>query len=303
MKPKFNIFFWILSFIILYRLFTIDYNNGIVDVVYTIVFHIPLIVVFYLNMLLIDKLLNEEKHIVYVFSLMVLLVIGVILHYVVFDFICALLVPNFYMISMSVIEISQYIATYIIVSLLIRMSYDRFIIKNHKRTLEHDLKNNQLKQLKAQLNPHFLFNSLNNIYALTSIDVQKGRESIIKLSDSLRYMLYKTDAERVLVENEVEYLNNYIELEKLRLETIENINISLPDIIGDQTIAPLILLLFVENCFKHCDKSSPEIEIKISMDKEQLNLICYNNKPETGPDRDGGVGLSLPFTHKYYNNM
>ena len=78
----------------------------------------------------------------------------------------------------------------------------------------------------------------------------------------------------------------------MRLETIENINIKLPVADGDQTIAPLILLPFVENCFKHCNKSDPEIEIKISMDQEKLSLICYNNKLETGQDRDGGVGLS-----------
>ena len=105
------------------------------------------------------------------------------------------------------------------------------------------------------MNPHFLFNCLNNIYGQTSIDAEKGRESIVKLSDALRYMLYKTDEDRVPLKGELEYLENYIELEKLRLESVEDVDINFQSNISVQRIAPLILLPFVENCFKHCDKT------------------------------------------------
>ena len=146
--------------------------------------------------------------------------------------------------------------------------------------------------LKAQLNPHFLFNSLNNIFALTSIDLPKGRESIIKLSDALRYMLYKTDTDRVPLKSEIEYLSNYIELEKLRLESVNDIHIKLTIVNSDKQIAPLILLPFVENCFKHCDKATPEIEIKINVDNNNLRLMCKNNKAESIMKEDGGVGMT-----------
>jgi len=241
--------FWALSFIILHRLFTIDYNNGKTDVIYTLVFHIPLIVIVYINYYVINKFITNKKYWLYFISFIILFGIGTGLHYLLFDHLVDYVFPGYYFISMySLIEISQYILAYLVASLLFKLSKDWFDLKDQQLNLQKENHQVQLTSLKAQLNPHFLFNSLNNIYSMTSTDVKKGREHIIKLSDALRYMLYKTNDERVPLENEIEYFSNYIELEKLRLEEEANIEVSLPKEFNGLQIAPLILLPFIENC-------------------------------------------------------
>jgi len=293
MRLSFHFIFWFISVAVLYRIFTIDYDNGIVDFVYTIVFHIPLILVVYLNYFLIQKLLDFKKYAFYIISIIVGYVAGVMAHYLVFDFICPIVLPQFFMVSLSTLgEISQYIGAYIIISLLVRLSYDRFLIRDKQIALEYAYKENQLEHLKSQLNPHFLFNSLNNIYSMTTTDVEKGRESIIRLSDTLRYMLYKTDSDRVPLMQELEYIENYIELEKLRLESLKMVSVEIPSISNQLHIAPLILLPFVENCFKHCDKNNPKIDIRIEIRHRELYLYCRNNKAVANSKIDGGLGLS-----------
>jgi len=303
--------FWLISFVVLHRLFTVDYNNGKTDVIYTIVFHVPLLIVVYLNYFFINKLINSKRYFLYLLAVFLLSAIGIGLHYLVFDHLVDLIFSGYYFISMySLFEICQYIFAYIVVSLLFKLSKDWFDLKDQQLALQKESHKVQLTNLKAQLNPHFLFNSLNNIYSMTSTDVKKGREHIIKLSDALRYMLYKTNDERVLLENEIEYFSNYIELEKLRLEDEANIQVSLPSKVSDLKIAPLILLPFIENCFKHCDKEKPEIIISLELNNNQLKLICRNNKSDSSDSKVGGVGLTnakkrleLIYPNKYQLNI
>jgi len=262
-------------------------------VIYTLVFHIPLLLVVYLNYFLINTLIKSKKYILYFLAICIVFVIGVFVHYLVFDHLIDFVFPGFYFISMySLFEISQYILAYLVVSLLFKLSKDWFDLKEQQLELQKESHRVQLQSLKSQLNPHFLFNSLNNIYSMTSTDVEKGRSHIIKLSDALRYMLYKTNDELVPLQNEIEYFNNYIELEQLRLEDEADINIELANDVDNLKIAPLILLPFIENCFKHCQKENPVISIKMQVEKGGLSLECRNNMDATFPDEMGGVGLS-----------
>lgn len=285
--------FWALSFVTLYRLFTLGQTIGEIDLYYTIMFHIPLFIIVYLNFYLIDTFIDNKKYTFYVIGFLFLFALGVLLHYGVFDYLTDFIFPEFFIVSMSsVVQISQFIFVYLIVSLLFKLSKDWFQLKANQMSLQKENHQSQITFLKAQLNPHFLFNSLNNIYALTSTDVKKGRENIIKLSDALRYMLYKTDVDRVPLESELEYLKNYVELEKLRLESDEEILVDLDENLNAQKIAPLILLPFIENCFKHCNKENPEIDIKVDVEDQTLKLVCKNNKSEKEKGSDGGVGLA-----------
>ncbi len=290
---RFHCIFWISSFVILYRLFTVDYSNGFVDILYTAVFHIPLVIIVLINYRIIDLYFLTSRYLVYAIFLVFLTIIGIALHYAIFVYLVDYILPGFYFIPLgSVLEVAQYNFVYLIVSLLLKISFKWFQLKENQIQLEQENHRNQMAVLKAQLNPHFLFNSLNNIYAMTSTDVSKGRENIVKLSDALRYMLYKTDSHRVELNSELEYLNNYIELEKLRLESSDSIIIDLPNEENDRKIAPLILLPFIENCFKHCSRSNPEINIRIETSESQLKLHCKNNKRDSEDYQSGGIGLT-----------
>lgn len=151
----------------------------------------------------------------------------------------------------------------------------------------------ELKTLKAQLNPHFLFNTLNNIYSLSVINSDKTSESISRLSDILDYILYKGQNNLVSVKDEMKIIDDYIELEKLRYDDRLRIekkeNIEFPSL-----IPPLLYLSVVENAFKHgAGKTSGEIEIKISIaaDKNGCTFKVENSSFEKSPDERPGIGL------------
>jgi len=132
----------------------------------------------------------------------------------------------------------------------------------------------ELNSLKSQINPHFLFNTLNNLYSLALYKSEETPGLILKLSDLMRYIIYDCRANRVSIQQEIDFINNYISLEKLRLG--EQILVSL-NIVGDtnKKIAPLIFINLVENAFKHCKKSEDSF-IKIDFDIENQNVLIFS---------------------------
>lgn len=301
-----HILFWLLSSIVLFRFFTLDFESGKVDYYYTFLFQIPLFIVVLLNYKLISYSFEKKKYITYLIGFIALLGMGILLHYLVFDHLSDLIFKDYLFYSIySKNVVGQFVLAYLVVSLFVKLATDWFEIKENQLQIEKDNYHSQMNFLKAQLNPHFLFNCLNNIYGLMSLDVDKGKDNIIKLSDALRYMLYKTDAQRVPLESELEYLENYIELEKLRLESTEAVSVSFPEEVMKQEIAPLILLPFIENCFKHCDKENPLINIALEIKQGKLQLLCKNNVVDKSHEI-GGLGLengkkrlSLIYKDKY----
>lgn len=175
----------------------------------------------------------------------------------------------------------------------LKLVRDSFIIKQQEKEAE-------LKLLKAQLNPHFLFNTLNNLYGLSVIKSEKLPGLMLQLSDLLRYSLYETKEVFVPLEKEIKYLENYIALEKIRLESETEINFSFQgDVIGKQ-IAPMLLIVFVENTFKHLGKANQEksrVEVSISVVDDQLNFSCINTfdsskeKEQNLEKGKSGIGL------------
>ncbi len=156
----------------------------------------------------------------------------------------------------------------------------------------------ELNFLKSQIHPHFLFNTLNNLYALTLIKSDKTPDMVLRLSDLLDYMIYKSNDDFVPLEKELEVLKSYVELEKMRYN--ERLDLQF-DITGDSSgyeIAPLILLPFVENCFKHgasIDRSNPFIRISIEIGASVLILKAVNSFPEKIDAKEvqvQGIGLA-----------
>ncbi len=153
----------------------------------------------------------------------------------------------------------------------------------------------ELTWLKHQLNPHFLFNTLNNISSLTQIDPDKAQESIGQLSDLLRYALYDSEAEKVPLEAELEFMNNYVDLMALRCNDLTTVTKDFQQPRGSISVAPLLFISLVENAFKHGVNARHPSFVRVSMQMEgdQLVFRCENSLfPKQGTDHIGsGIGL------------
>ncbi len=154
----------------------------------------------------------------------------------------------------------------------------------------------ELALLRSQINPHFLFNTLNNIYSLVLRKSDVAPEAMMKLSEIMRYMLYETNTDKVPLEKEVKYLESYIELLSLRMKQKGFIKFDVQGTINNQEIAPMLLVPFVENAFKHSNKKvkSPGIKISLEVFDEYLSFSVINNKKTDLPhdvSESGGIGL------------
>jgi LytS/YehU family sensor histidine kinase len=149
--------------------------------------------------------------------------------------------------------------------------------------------------LRAQVNPHFLFNVLNNLYALTLKRSELAPDVVLKLSEMMEYMLYDSMDEKVLLEKEVCYLKNYIELERLRFSGESAICLTVNAVFDGQEIAPLLLLPVVENAFKHGLSTQSKISwltVNIELNQSTLKLVVENAKqPFLVSKSKGGIGL------------
>ena len=160
----------------------------------------------------------------------------------------------------------------------------------------------ELAWLKNQINPHFLFNTLNNISSLAQIDGDETQEAIMQLSDLLRYAMYETNKPKVPISGEVEFMKNYIELMKLRCNEMTSVNAQFSIYNAQCTmhnaqleIAPLLFISLIENAFKHgMNSNAPaRIDISLTQEEDKLVFICDNtNNPKPTKDRSGsGIGL------------
>jgi len=155
----------------------------------------------------------------------------------------------------------------------------------------------ELTFLKSQVHPHFLFNTLNNLYALTLIKSDKTPDIVLKLSGLLDYMIYKSNDEFVPLKKELEILKSYIELEKMRYNERLELKYKIEGEVDNHRIAPLILLPFIENSFKHGasnDRMRPNIKINLKIEPDYLQLNVLNSVPgEIKRDESVSEGIGL----------
>jgi two-component system LytT family sensor kinase len=183
---------------------------------------------------------------------------------------------------------------FIISGCLIKFALDWFSNIRIQRSLETEKKDMELQFLKSQLNPHFLFNCLNNIYSLAYQKSDKTADAILKLSEIMRYMIYESNDSWVALSKEIEYVQSYIELQKLRFKDGAAVVMTLNGEIDNQQILPLILISFVENAFKHGVANDPADPIRINIIANQkiLHFSVSNKKNSANKDQTGGVGLN-----------
>jgi len=184
-------------------------------------------------------------------------------------------------------------------STLIKIIADWARHLRERQNLETQTMQSELKFLKSQINPHFLFNTLNNLYALTLKKSDLAPEIVLRLSEMMRYMLYECNEKRVLLSKEVNYIKNYLELERLRQGKSVDIHFEVSGDISDQKIAPLMFIPFLENSFKHGlsnQLTQGFVDIRLMVDDQQVDFFIENSKPESPPRQDhrrksGGIGL------------
>lgn len=154
----------------------------------------------------------------------------------------------------------------------------------------------QLQYLKYQVNPHFLMNTLNNIHALVDIDPERAKASIVELSKLMRYVLYEGNNRLTPLSREVQFLNNYVRLMSMRYSDNVRISLDVPEVLPDSLLPPLLLVIFVENAFKHgiSYRTKSFVEISLQPHGDRLLFSCRNSRQQKPQDENmkGGVGLS-----------
>ena len=190
------------------------------------------------------------------------------------------------------------ILIWVIFLVSIRLVLEKIWFRQYMDNMEKQRIRNELDFLKAQFNPHFLFNSINSIYGHIDRKNGKARTMLLSFSEMLRYQLYECDVDNIVIEKEVQYIRNYVALQQERKDENLEVVVDIPEDIRGFTIAPLLLITFVENAFKyvsnHEDRENTVV-IALHREEEELLFRAYNTKDE-GMVRlemeKGGIGIA-----------
>lgn len=294
--------FWSIAVYFLLRNFQVSSALVATDYIYTGVFSIFLILAVYVNLLLlIPRLFHEGKYGFYVLFLLFLLGLMTLCQIFLFDFIIEHLFPGYYLITyFDYWETLNYFVIFIGITSLLHFSKSWFLYKESEAKLTEIRKEKveaELDTLKSQINPHFLFNSLNSIYSMVLNKSDLAPDALIKLSDSMRYIIYESNHERVALRKELDFIANYIELQKLRMSSKDKLTFEVSGEIDHQKIAPLLLIPIIENCFKYGIKGETEasfVDIQIAIEKDSISMKSINNigvVDDVEKDKPKGTGL------------
>ena len=285
-------------------------------VVLIVYFGLINIAMFYLNYLVIlPKLLNRKKYFLCGISIAAVVLAAGLFKYGLANLFYDLVLVrgdkkeyhlSFWDYYLSAIFIGCF---FMFLSTALKFMVDWFVNEKVRTNLENEKLSAELAFLKSQINPHFLFNTLNNIYSLAYQQSDKTPAAILKLSEIMRYMLYESNEDMVDLSKEIRYLENYIELQRLRFKNQAYISLHISGEAHNQKIMPLVLISFVENAFKHgvaTDEDHP-IDISINIQQDKLIFKVSNRVNKLNKDETGGIGLLNVrkrlelFYHKHYN--
>jgi two-component system, LytTR family, sensor kinase len=318
---KIHLFFWIVSSCISYfHIFAYLGNPLIIPLIISIFIRIFCnAVTFYTFYFLVSAKYFNRKGITLLvfFELIYLSVFGIVstfIYYLPFAYTLSQANPLEYLLKKeirdSIFVATAYIATFSILGSLSKVSLIWYRNQLKKKEIEKQNISNELAMLKVQINPHFLFNTMNNIKSLIKSRPSEAINSIEKLNDMMQYMIFDSSFDAVPLINEIRHINNYLELEKIRFSDPDYINFKITGDYQGITIPPLIFMPFIENTFKHGNrlKPSPGIIIKINITDTIINFETSNFIKENYEmkNKKSGFGLSnirrrldLLFEKKY----
>jgi sensor histidine kinase YesM len=298
----FNLVLWFCSFVILLFIFSKGQKPIKIDYIYTISFLVSVAIPVLINLyLLLPRLLKKEKYLLFGIAFVANLVVFAQLHNWLFEPLLDKLFPNYFF--MSYFSNTRHIiifSIFLISTTLLKLSEDWFYFnQNENRALksQNELIQIQLSSLRSQINPHFLFNSLNVIYALAIEKKDNIKDAVVQLSDILRYVIYDSNTERVTLKDEITLLKNYIEFQKFRVQGFNNINLKTEIENESFEIYPMLLLPLIENSFKHGIKGDLEetfINITMSQKGDDFSFKIENNSLDENDNNTleaSGVGL------------
>jgi LytS/YehU family sensor histidine kinase len=283
-------------------LFKISDEVSRIDYVFSGLFHLSLLFGVYINMgVLMPKLFDKKKYIIYLVALVVTIISSIILNLITFDWLADIVFPDYYFVShFDFLEIGMFIVTYIIITTLLKLSKSWSELQEMTGRLNRIEKENiksALNALKAQINPHFLFNSLNVIYSQAIKNSSKTPDAIIQLSDILRYVIYDSTKDKVSLKTEIKLIEDYIELQKFRIDTTSNIKFEHKVQDENCKITPMLLLPLVENSFKHGIKGELDhtfVNIKLETNDSNILFEIVNNKGISETiENDGNSGIGI----------
>ncbi len=254
------------------------------------------LVAYFNNDYLIPRLLLARNYLLYILSLGLAIVsvcfpLSIVVHIVVENEELQTLIWSDSFFLFLIINVIFTVITTMVLKLVKQWYSDQKTTKD----LQQEQLQTELKFLKSQINPHFLFNSLNNLYALTLSKSDSAPEVVLRLSNILRYILYESNEGYVSVRKEMEHVKDYVAVEKLRLGMGVTIDIDIDDAIQDDPVEPMLFLTLVENAFKHSEDILPEKRfIRIhakSLDTGFRFLIENTFSPSKRDSETGGIGL------------
>ena len=267
---------------------------------------ISIAIVFYINYLwLIDRVLFRKKPVQFILYNLLLIVVANVVIYLVHH----MLLPNEFILRhpgpgprpprpvFMQWQDSITLALMVGLSVAIKMTQKWIVTEKERQQLEQERTEAELKNLKNQLNPHFLFNTLNNIYSLIAISPDRAQSAVLELSKMLRYVLYENAQAYVPMEKELEFNHNYIELMRLRLARHVKVEVDMPrGLCRGYQIAPLLFITLIENAFKHGTSATEPSFVTIVMREPSPGVIecriensCF---PKNENDKSGsGIGL------------
>lgn len=303
-KISSHILFWLCSIIFAISAFYVASDHQLAMnsdlILQALIPNIGFALAVYINLyLLIPKFLQTKNYIFYTFWLVITLAFSAILIQCIFAFIlqtksftdqlARMFSPHFFTAAfyVGITSLFKFVKDWL---QLQEMTLRITLIEREKLEAE-------LNTLKSQLNPHFLFNSLNNIYSLALTNSPKTPEIILRLSDLMRHVLYESRENFIPVKNELNFLTNYIELQKIRLNNQIDIQYSVEGDIPEMKVIPLIFEPFIDNAFKHGLRNpapSPFLYVTIRFQANTIQFTIANNfdnTQSTKSNKDSGIGL------------
>jgi two-component system LytT family sensor kinase len=247
------------------------------------------VLLFYLNTgILIPKLLYQRKLMLFVLAQLLLFAVIISIQRLFFGMLLTDL--SFVLYKSSFYNSFPFLFT-VLGSIAFKTVSDRIKMDRIAGEKQRENLKTELSFLRSQVSPHFLFNMLNNLVALVRMKSDDLEPTIIKLSSLMQYMLYETDEEKVLLKSEVDYLQNYIGLQKLRFGNRMTVNMDLKLIENWHAIEPMLLIPFVENAFKHGSGmvENPVIDISLKVVKNELFFVVNNKYIDEDKAKDVGA--------------
>ena len=294
--------FWMLSFWIFAYTYKVSATIQTIDYIYSFFFHVSLVVAVYVNLeVLIPKFLQRQRFGLYIIGLLLILVVAVNINQFTFGILTDLILSDYFFISyFEFVDLAKIIAIYILITSLIKLSKSWFLLQEMNlkvATSEKEQVATELKALKAQINPHFLFNSLNVLYSLALKKSKESPDAIIKLSDILRYIIYESEHEYVPLKKEIAMIHNYLDLQRYRIDCDSLLNVDIKMENENFKIAPLLILPLIENSFKHGIKGelrNTYINIHLQQKNSQFWVEIENNLGKCDePEGKSGGGIGL----------